>query len=157
MYKKLAALGSGVFLIIIVLFFQLFSVAIYANFIEKKEYRFTTYNLPTIYFQNNNFLSTISFNPLFYGSVKIVNTTGSMECFYDISKDEPCDKYNKDLKKIESGNSFPLSFYLYPNGNNFTIKATSYLNLVNYGFELTSESWNCERIDVEYYWCTSST
>lgn len=149
-------LPSGILLFFLVIVSQFTAIVMYDDFTEKKNHRLDLNGEPaTISIQNKNFLSLEIYKPFFLIDLRIINHTGEVGCFMDYSKDKSCESHRWDMNKIESGDSASLSFYLYPNGNNFTIQATPYLNFNNNAVPIpfSTNSWYCQYTQDDYYWC----
>lgn len=143
-------LGSGLVIFLVIFSLQFVTTAIYDDFSNKKEFRFTNYNPPHVIVRNNNPISMGNFNSLFFIQITMPPNS-SVECYYDVSKNQECNTMKIDVGKIDSGESYFLPFYVYPQGAEFTITATAFLNFIK-PIPVSSKTWNCQP-NNEYYLC----
>ena len=130
------------------------SVVIYNNFSDNEEYRFTTYNMAEINFRNNSPLNFDQLNPIIIGKISILDNT-DVECMVlGLGGMKPCSERNIDLGKIKSGESGKLKFTITPNGNDFSLRATPYLNFFT-NIELESKTRHCTNTENDQYLCKS--
>lgn len=117
---------------------------IYTNFANPEEiWTFGTFVNPVIIFANNSPVSINGINTLFLGKVTIVESSGPIECkVFGVSGKTSCESITIDLASIDSGHSKELKFSIDPDGNDFVLKATPYLEFF-IDIELPSKSWEC--------------
>lgn len=141
--------------VVVFILFTWASATIYDSFSPKSN-DFSSYAQPSsILLKNNTPLTIQGLNSLFIMQIDITNSTGKVDCTVTNSANSPisCTGFRMDLGKIDSGQEGTIQFILNPNGNNFTISATGYLNFVNHPIPLVTRSWYCTHSEDGSYYC----
>lgn len=116
-------IGAGVY-------FLSMGTTIYDD-IPDDEFTISSEKTFTMIIQNNERLTFPFVEPLFFGQVKIINSSGNATCMTQVLGGTiPCENGSIDLAAIRPGESKQITFTIKPNGENFAIEMDAFSNCV---------------------------